>query len=151
MTRFYPLSSERSERSILLSRKATTARSTTHPHPPHQTDVLFVTIILDGVGIGVATRLMALYAPDCAISVNSNSRPGLEALTNGKVSAADLAAGRDYDRLLAWLQAQRWYGSAEPPGLFEATAWRYRAALIDPFVAGYRVEAEQELAVPRAG
>jgi hypothetical protein len=90
---------------------------------------------IDGVGVGVASRLMALSVPDRAIAVNGGSRAGLEALTG--IPAVELGAGREYNRLLAWLQRQPWHGSLEPKDDFERQLWRCRAALLDAFVAGY--------------
>ena len=93
---------------------------------------------IPGIGVAAATRLMALFAPGRAISVNPSNCSGLEALSG--VPAARLQNGQDYDRLLAWLQRQVWYGSEPPKDPFEQRLWHDRAALVDAFAAGYGLE-----------
>lgn len=81
---------------------------------------------------GVATRLLTLMRPDCAVSVNKGSRAGLAELSG--LSPSTLGKPANYLRLLEWVQQQAWYRVPEPKDPGEKLIWSMRAALIDAFV-----------------
>jgi HKD family nuclease len=89
---------------------------------------------LNGFGLAVATRLIALARPDRGISVNGGSAPQLSRLTGLPATASILANEQNYPNLLRWLYDQQWYRAGEPSDAFEQIIWSMRAALIDCFV-----------------
>ncbi len=89
---------------------------------------------IPGFGPAMATRLIALARPDCGISVNNGSAPGLSRLTGLSGEARTLGNPTNYPKLLNWIYNRGWYGVAKPQNAFEQTIWSMRAALIDAFV-----------------
>ena len=87
-----------------------------------------------GFGPAIATRLIALARPDCGVSVNKGSAPGLSKLTSLSDNAQTLGNEKNYPELLKWVYKQGWYGVDKPQDAFEQTIWSMRAALIDSFV-----------------
>ena len=82
------------------------------------------------VGVGVATRLLALARPDCYVSLNGASRGGLAACSGLAPTTID----KRYDELLHWVHESNWYGAPQPSDSNENEIWDCRAALIDAFV-----------------
>ena len=83
------------------------------------------------MGIGMATRLLALARPDRMVSLNGASREGLARIFPG---VDRLATPDDYGRFLERLYEEPWFDSAEPGAEFEKMLWSMRAALLDCFV-----------------
>ena len=86
----------------------------------------------DRFGPAAATRLLALARPDCLVSVNGPSAPGLGALADLPQRAHGLA--NNYAALLGWVYRQPWFNAPEPDDPFERQIWNSRAALLDAFV-----------------
>ena len=95
------------------------------------------------IGIGVATRLLALARPDMVVSVNSRSSRGLGQIFPGidklYIPTRD-AQGvftqflSVYSEFLRQLYNEPWFDSKEPSDAFEKKLWSMRAALLDCFV-----------------
>lgn len=87
----------------------------------------------NGVGIGVATRLLALARPDMAVSVNGASAERLTKFSdiNGLCGAKYIDK---YVNLLEWMHQQPWHNSPEPADPWKKNIWDKRAALVDAFV-----------------
>lgn len=83
-------------------------------------------------GPAAATRLVTLARPDCLVSVNGESAPGLGELSGVAYTANGLAG--DYAELLNWVHQQPWFTAPEPDDPLEREIWNSRAALIDAFV-----------------
>ncbi len=94
---------------------------------------------VDGVGPGIATRLLTLARPDRFVSLNKASRAGL-AETFG-LAPTTLGQPRNYARLLSAIYNQAWYREAAPRNVRERAISRIRAALLDCFV--YDTQADQ--------
>lgn len=89
---------------------------------------------LHGIGPAAATRWLTLARPDCLVSVNKASAPGL-----GEVShlPRDSNLGYVYSDLLLWLHDRPWFNefnNRQPEDHFERAIWNCRAALVDVFV-----------------
>ncbi len=83
------------------------------------------------IGIGVATRILALARPDRLVSLNGASREGLEQIFP---SIDRLKTSGDYGKFLGRLYEEPWFDSEKPGRVFEQRLWSMRAALLDCFV-----------------
>lgn len=86
----------------------------------------------EGVGSGIATRLLTLARPDRFISLNRASKAGLAASFD--VAPSTLSQPRSYGRLLEQVYSEAWYSDARPINAREETIRWMRAALLDCFV-----------------
>ena len=87
---------------------------------------------IDGVGPGIATRLLTLARPDRFVSVNGASTDGLAASFG--LAPSTLGNPSNYARLLTAIYEQDWYRSPVPGNARERAISRIRAALLDSFV-----------------
>lgn len=87
---------------------------------------------LEGVGSGIATRLLTLARPDRFVSLNGASKAGLAASFD--VAPSTLSQPRSYGRLLKEVYSKGWYSDARPIDAREETIRWMRAALLDCFV-----------------
>lgn len=87
---------------------------------------------LEGVGPGIATRLLTLARPDRFVSLNGASKAGLAASFH--IAPSTLSQPRSYSRLLDQVYSQAWYSDARPIDAREETIRWMRAALLDCFV-----------------
>ena len=87
---------------------------------------------IDGVGEGVATRLLTIARPDRFVSVNNASRAGLAAYFG--LAPSTLGRARNYRRLLEAVYDQDWYRDPVPSNGHERTISWMRTALLDCFV-----------------
>lgn len=87
---------------------------------------------IDGVGYGTATLLLTLVRPDRLLSLNTRSQKGYGALT--RMGPWTLREPENYRKLLRWLYRQRWYNDGPPTDKGLDRIWKFRAALVDPFV-----------------
>ena len=87
---------------------------------------------LDGVGPGIATRLLSLARPDRFVSVNKGSQNRLAQYSG--LNPRTLGTTDNYRRLLKFIYKQRWFRAPEPDNWLEASIWGMRAALLDCFV-----------------
>ena len=87
---------------------------------------------LDGVGSGIATRLLTLARPDRFVSLNGASKAGLAASFD--VAPSTLGQPQSYGRLLKQVYSESWYIDARPINAREETIRWMRAALLDCFV-----------------
>ena len=88
-------------------------------------------------GTTIATRLVALARPDCAVSVTALCAPRLGMLSGLSRTSTTLGNAANYPRLLNWLYTQplpNWYRSPPPTNATEREVWSMRAALLDVFV-----------------
>ena len=86
----------------------------------------------DGIGPGIATRLLSLARPDRFVSVNDGSRDGLAQYSG--LAPRTLGTEANYRKLLKFIYKQRWFRAPEPDNRLEASIWGMRAALLDCFV-----------------
>ena len=87
---------------------------------------------LDGVGPGIATRLLALARPDRFVSLNNASNKGLSDFFN--LARSTLETPKNYGRLLEAIYDQTWFREPAPKDAREHTIYWMRAALLDCFV-----------------
>lgn len=87
---------------------------------------------VDGVGPGIATRLLTLARPDRFVSVNSASRIGLANCFG--LAPTSLARPKHYAALLTAIYEQDWYRKPAPGNARERAISRIRIALLDSFV-----------------
>ena len=87
---------------------------------------------IDGVGPGIATRLLTLARPDRFVSVNNASRAGLAHFS--RLAPSTLGDPRNYARLLTTIYDQDWYTEPAPGNPREQAISRIRTALLDCFV-----------------
>ena len=87
---------------------------------------------ITNVGYGNATLLLTLARPDRLLSLNGTSEKGFGVLS--RMSYSTLGKPENYRRLLRWLYEQPWYLDGPPTDEDLARIWRFRAALVDPFV-----------------
>ena len=87
---------------------------------------------VDGVGEGIATRLLTLARPDRFISLNNASRARLADFVD--LAPTTLGKPKNYIRLLQRIYIQEWYREPIPRNAHERTISRMRAALLDCFV-----------------
>ena len=90
------------------------------------------------IGIGLATRLLALARPDRVVSLNGASWEGLAQIFPG-IDRLDPTGSRGsvlghYGRFLGQLYEEPWFDSKKPGRAFEQRLWSMRAALLDCFV-----------------
>lgn len=87
------------------------------------------------IGIGVATRILALARPDMVVSLNGASREGLAQIFPGIDGLGrDKCKSDDYGMFLDRLYEEQWFDSEKPSDVFEQRLWSMRAALLDCFV-----------------
>ena len=89
----------------------------------------------NGVGHAAATRWLALARPDCLVSVNGASAPGLGS-ASGRPRDSDGLADV-YSDFLGWLYDRPWFHEfdrGQPDDPLERHIWHCRAALVDVFV-----------------
>ena len=84
----------------------------------------------EGIGSGIATRLLTLAKPDRFVSLNNASRTGLAASFD--LAPSTLDHPKNYGRLLEVIYSRDWY--REPAPKSESTISWMRAALLDCFV-----------------
>ena len=84
----------------------------------------------EGVGPGIATRLLTLARPDRFVSLNGALQKGLA--NKFGLAPSTLGQPRNYGRLLEAIYSQDWY--REPAPESESTISWMRAALLDCFV-----------------
>ncbi len=87
---------------------------------------------LDGVGPGIATRLLALARPDRFVSLNNASNAGLADYF--ELAKSTLETPKNYGRLLEKIYDQTWFREPAPKEAREETICWMRAALLDCFV-----------------
>ena len=87
---------------------------------------------IDGVGPGIATRLLTLARPDRFVSVNGASKDGLSASFGLPSSTLGNPAG--YERLLTAIYDEDWFRNPTPRNARERAISRLRCALLDSFV-----------------
>ena len=88
-----------------------------------------------GIGPAAATRWLTLARPDCLVSVNKASAPGLGKVSSLPRNSNGLA--NVYSDLLLWLHDRPWFNefnSRQPKDHLERAIWNCRAALVDVFV-----------------
>ena len=90
---------------------------------------------LGHVGMGVATRLLAVRRPDRFPPVNNKNSKGIRRLLLDKPINAER-----YLEVLDTIWSFPWWNSAEPDGIDERRIWRARVALLDALV--YNMGAE---------
>ena len=96
-------------------------------------DAMRALMDIDDVGYGTATLLLTLARPDRLLSLNTRSQKGYGALS--RMSPSTLGKPENYGKLLdEWLYRQRWYKDGPPTDEGLVPIWRFRAALVDPFV-----------------
>ena len=86
---------------------------------------------IDGVGEGIATRLLTLARPDRFVSLNGASRSGLADFSG--LAPSTLAEPRNYCRLLTDIYNRDWCMRPNPRNAQENTISWMRAALLDCF------------------
>ena len=86
----------------------------------------------DGIGEGIATRLLSLARPDRFVSVNDGSRDRLARYSG--LAPRTLGRMDNYRKLLEIIYDKYWFRAAEPDNRLQASIWRMRAALLDCFV-----------------
>lgn len=82
-----------------------------------------------GVGLGVASRLMAIKRPDVFMPLNNANKKQVAALYGKSPSTA-----ASYVEMLESLWAMPWWNAPEPKNALEARVWRGRVALLDAVV-----------------
>ena len=100
--------------------------------PDIAVDAMRALMDIDNVGYGTATLLLTLARPDRLLSLNTRSQKGYGALS--RLSPSTLGKPENYRELLQWLYRQRWYTDGPPTDEGLVPIWRFRAALVDPFV-----------------
>lgn len=85
-----------------------------------------------GIGMGVASRLLALTRPDALISVNGGSKENLAIFLQMSEHRLQQPAG--YEDAVQRISDKPWWNSKAPSEPQELAAWQARAALIDCFV-----------------
>ena len=85
-------------------------------------------IRINGIGQGIATRLLTLARPDRCVSMNDAS---IKRLTK---AYGDGFKELGYGEILAKIHAQPWYQEPEPEDEWERNIWQMRVALLDCFV-----------------
>ena len=87
---------------------------------------------LDGIGSGIATRLLTLARPDRFVSLNGASTASLA--TSFGVAPSTLSQPKNYGRLLEQVYDQAWHSDPRPVDAREETIRWMRAALLDCFM-----------------
>ncbi len=91
--------------------------------------------LVDNVGPGVATRLLAVARPDRIVSLNDGCAAGLAEFA--RLAPTTLTQKpENYEKLLRFIYAQPWFRASEPVcgSEREREAWSMRVALLDCFV-----------------
>ena len=83
----------------------------------------------DGIGPGIATRLLSLARPDHFVSVNNGSQEGLAQYSG--LAPQTLGKANNYQTLLYIIHDERWFRAPKPDNRLEASIWGMRAALLD--------------------
>ena len=86
------------------------------------------------IGPAAATRWLTLARPDCLVSVNKASAPGLGGVSH---LPRDTNLVYVYSDLLLWLHDRPWFNefnNRQPEDHLERAIWNCRAALVDVFV-----------------
>lgn len=88
----------------------------------------------EGIGCGIATRLLTLARPDRLVSLNGASRQGLADYAGP--FCGSLNEPRNYRKLLNSIHRQPWFRLPKPTfgSPREEEAWSMRAALLDSFI-----------------
>ncbi len=79
-----------------------------------------------GVGLGAATRLLAVKRPDQFLAVNNGNYPSIQRVFGIKPDRLD-----KYLSLLEWLRDRQWFEASEPQNEDQRRVWRARMALVD--------------------
>ena len=87
---------------------------------------------IDGVGPGIATRLLTLARPDRFVSLNNASRAGLAAFFD--FAPSTLGEPHNYVGLLTAIYDQHWYRNPAPRNARERAISQIRTAMLDSFV-----------------
>ena len=87
---------------------------------------------VDGVGPGIATRLLTIARPDRFVSVNRASRAGLAGFFD--LAPTTLGKPHNYAALLTAIYDQDWYWNPVPATAHEHAIAQIRTALLDSFV-----------------
>ena len=86
-------------------------------------------------GRTIPLRWLTLARPDCLVSVNKASAPGLGEVSTLPQNSNSLA--NVYSGLLLWLHDRPWFNefnNRQPEDHLERAVWNCRAALVDVFV-----------------
>ncbi len=83
-------------------------------------------VALDGISIGVASRLLVAKRPDLFVSVNNGSRVQLRRLFGRNITTVP-----HYLELLEIVWGMEWFRSPPPSDVSERFIWNHRAALLD--------------------
>ncbi len=89
-------------------------------------DVLKGMTSLNGISIGVASRLLVAKRPDVFVSVNNGSRTQLIRAYGKNITTVD-----HYLEFLQSVWAMEWFRSARPDAADQQFMWDHRAALLD--------------------
>ena len=84
------------------------------------------------IGIGVATRILALARPDRIVSMNKGAKIQLKHIFP-ELSKRNLYVPENYGLLLERLYREPWFDVDEPGDELEGRWWSMRAALLDCF------------------
>ena len=84
---------------------------------------------VDGVGEGIASRLLTLARPDRFVLVNGASSECLAELF--RLPPTTLGKPRNYRRLLESVYGQAWYREPSPTAAPEQALYRMRSALLE--------------------
>ena len=87
---------------------------------------------LEGIGQGIASRLLALARPDWFVSLNGASETSLGNFFG--LAPTTLGRPQNYGRLLEAIYARTWFREPAPQDTREQTICSMRAALLDCFV-----------------
>lgn len=87
---------------------------------------------IEGVGPGIATRLLTLARPDHFVSLNNASNAGLADFFG--LARSTLETPKNYGRLLEAIYNKTWFREPAPKDAREETICWMRAALLDCFV-----------------
>ena len=94
--------------------------------------VRYIESAFHSIGPAAATRWLTLARPDCLLSVNNASAPGLGKVSRLPRKSNELA--NVYSELLLWLHDRPWFNELQPEDHWERVIWNCRAALVDVFV-----------------
>ncbi len=103
--------------------------------PATEKAVLENLLEVDGIGMGGATRLMAIARPDYYFTVNSASREGINSLLGPTHDDSPTKRAESYLNLLELIRSFEWFNAPKPAtgaGTSEERfAWSARVALLD--------------------
>lgn len=89
---------------------------------------------IEGIGKGIATRLLTLARPDMFVSLNGGSINGLVGWSAIKKSDLEKGEPKAYVDLLSMIYEQPWYLDPEPTSPQEEAIKAMRVALVDSFM-----------------